>query len=149
MADLTSWIGGTLKFAVAARDDAATSTDYTTAESGATELGIVLDIGEIGTTSSAINISPLKTGFVIPLNGEKTGGDIAVSLAYDASDSSYSTLRAKSNSNDTVWFFITDPDGEKLYLQGIVADFKDTARNTTTQKGATFVIRQNVEELRA
>lgn len=149
MADLTSWIGGTLKFAVKARDDTADASAYATALAAATELGIVKTIGAVGTTSSAINVTPLKTGFVIPVNGEKSGGDISVGVAYDISDSSYTTLRAKSNTNDTVWFVIEDPDGELLYLQGLVANWQDNERNSTTEKGATFIIRQNVEEVRA
>lgn len=147
MADLTSWIGGTLGFVASARDDTAAASDY--AAKTYAELGVVKDISAVGTTSSAINVSPLKTGFVIPVNGEKTGGDITVNVAYDISDTSYTTLRAKSNTNDTVWFELTDPDGEVVYLQGLVANWQDNARNNTTEKGASFIIRQSVQEVRA
>ncbi len=142
MADYTSWIGGTIGYVAATFDSTADASAY-----GAktyTELGSVKTAGAMGDTSNAINVSILKTGRVLKVNGEKDGGEISIAVAFDASDSTYTAIRdTYNNTNTNIWWEVTDPDGDLVYMQGIVANFQENDRNGTTEKGATFVIRVN------
>lgn len=141
MADLTAWIGGTIGYVAAVIDRDAAASDY--AAKTFTEMGTVKTIGALGDTSSGINVSLLKEGRVTKVNGEKDGGEVNIAVAYDASDSTYTAIRALSNTNTNVWFEVTDADGDLVYFQGLVANWQETERNNTTEKGATFVVRVN------
>lgn len=141
MADLTSWIGGVIGYVAATRDADAVESDY-----GAktyTEMGNVKSIGALGDTSQAISVSLLKEGRVTKVNGEKDGGEVNLAVAFDASDSTYTAVRALANTNSNVWFEVTDADGDLVYFQGLIANWQEAERNNTTEKGATFVIRVN------
>ena len=142
MADLSSWIGGTISYLAKLRDIDATSSDYTSAGSYL-EVGNVKSISAAGDTSAAINVSLLKSGRVTKVNGEKDGGELTISVAFDASDSSYAAVRAYANTNTNIWFKISDPGSKYLYTQGLIANWQETERNNTTEMGATFVIRVN------
>lgn len=141
MADLTAWIGGVIGYVAATIDRTAIESDY--AAKTYTEMGSVKTIGALGDTNAAINVSLLKEGRVTKVNGEKDGGEINVAVAFDASDSTYTAIRALSGTNTNVWFEVTDADGALVYFQGVIANWQETERNNTTEKGATFVIRVN------
>lgn len=141
MADLVSWIGGTLGYVSGTIDRAADASDY--GAKSFTDIGTVKTIGAVGDTSAAINVSLLKEGRVTKVNGELDGGELAVAVAFDASDASYAAIRALANTNTNVWFEITDSDGDQVGFQGLVANWQETERNNTTEKGATFLIRVN------
>lgn len=141
MADLTAWIGGTIGYVAATIDRDAAASDY--GAKSYTEMGSVKTIGALGDTNASINVSLLKEGRVTKVNGEKDGGEVNIAVAYDASDSTYTAIRALSGTNSNVWFEITDADGDLVYFQGIIANWAETERNNTTEKGATFVIRVN------
>lgn len=141
MADLTAWIGGVIGYVAATIDRDAIESDY--AAKTYTEMGSVKTIGALGDTNAAINVSLLKEGRVTKVNGEKDGGEVNVAVAFDASDSTYTAIRTLSGSNSNVWFEVTDADGALVYFQGIIANWQETERNNTTEKGATFVIRVN------
>lgn len=141
MADLVSWIGGTIGYVAAIIDRAADASDY-----GAktfTEMGTVKTIGAVGDTSAAINVSLLKEGRVTKVNGELDGGELSIAVAFDASDATYPAIRALANTNTNVWFEIVDNDADMVGFQGLIANWQETERNNTTEKGATFVIRVN------
>jgi hypothetical protein len=141
MADLTAWTGGTIGYVTATIDRDASASDY--GAQSFTEMGTVKTIGAVGDTSNSINVSLLKEGRVTKVNGEKDGGEVNVTVAYDASDTSYTAIRALNNTNTNVWFEVTDPDGDIVYFQGLIANWQETERNNTTEKGASFVIRVN------
>lgn len=145
MADLTSWIGGTIGFVAAARDIDATATEYaaTKASPGFDEAVNIKTIGALGDTSSAINVSLLAAGRAVMVNGELSAGEVPIAVAYDSDDTSYTGIRDLANTNDNVWFEVTDADGDLVYFQGVVANWQETERNNTTEKGATYVLRIN------
>lgn len=142
MANLTSWIGGTIGYVSGAIDRDAIASDY--AAKTYTEMGLVKTIGALGDTSNSISVSLLKEGRATKVNGEKDGGEISMAVAFDASDSTYTAIRALANTNTNVWFKVTDADAKIVYFQGLVANWQETERNNTTEKGATFVVRNNV-----
>lgn len=142
MANLTSWIGGTIGYVSGAIDRDAIASDY--AAKSYTEMGLVKTIGALGDTSNAISVSLLKEGRATKVNGEKDGGEVSIAVAFDASDSTYTAIRALANTNTNVWFKVTDADSNIVYFQGLVANWQETERNNTTEKGATFVVRNNV-----
>lgn len=141
MADLTPWIGGVIAYVANELDQTMVESDY----AGLTyaEIGEVKTIGALGDTSAAINVSLLKQGRVLHLSGEKDGGEINMAVAYNADSASYAALRALANTSTTCAFEVTDPDGEIVYFQALVANWQETERNNTTEKGATFVLRVN------
>lgn len=141
MADLTSWIGGTIGYVENPLDQTMVESDF--AALSYAEIGEVKTIGALGDTSAAINVSLLKEGRVLRLNGEKDGGEISVAVAYNSDSASYAALRALANTNTTCAFEVTDPDDEIVYFQALVANWQETERNNTTEKGATFVLRVN------
>jgi hypothetical protein len=141
MADLTAWIGGTIGFVAATIDRDAAASDY--GAKSYTEMGTVKTIGALGDTNASIPVSLLKGGRATKVNGEKDGGEVNMAVAYDASDSTYATIRGLSGTNTNVWFEITDADGDLVYFQAIIANWQETERNNTTEKGATFVMRVN------
>lgn len=141
MADLTSWIGGTIGYVAAVIDRTAGASEY-----GAktfTEMGSVKTIGALGDTSQVIPVSLLKEGRVTKVNGELDGGEVQMAVAFDASDSTYTAIRTLANSNTNVWFEITDGDGAQVGFQGVIANWQENERNNTSEKGCTFVIRIN------
>lgn len=141
MADLVSWIGGTIGYVAATVDRTADSSDY--GAKSFTEMGTVKTIGALGDTSQVINVSLLKEGRVTKVNGELDGGEVSFAVAFDASDSTYSAIRALSNTNTNIWFEITDGDdsGAQVGFQGVIANWQENERNNTTEKGATFIVR--------
>jgi hypothetical protein len=141
MADYTSWIGGMLSYVTAARDPDATASDYNA--KSYLEMGNIKTIGALGDTSNAISISILKEGRIQRISGERDGGEVQVAVVYDASDATYTAIRDLANANTTVWFEVEDAGGEKVNFQGLIANFQETERNGTTDKGATFSIRIN------
>lgn len=141
MANLTSWIGGVLGHVTGLRDTDAAASDYG-AKSFA-DLGNIKSVGALGDTSNAISVSLLKEGRVTKVNGEKDGGEVSIAVAFDASDSTYTTIRALANTNTNVWWEMTDADGKIVYFQGLVANWQETERNGSTEKGATWIIRVN------
>lgn len=141
MADLTAWIGGTIGYVAATVDRDAIASDY--AAKTFVEMGSVKTISSLGDSNASINVSLLKEGRVTKVNGEKDGGEVSIAVAYDASDTSYTAVRALSGTNTNVWFEVTDADGDLVYFQGVVANWMETERNNTTEKGATFVVRVN------
>lgn len=141
MADLVSWIGGTIGYVAATVDRTADSSDY--GAKSFTEMGSVKTIGALGDTSQVINVSLLKEGRVTKVNGELDGGDISIAVAYDASDSTYTAIRALNNTNTNVWFEITDGDGDQVGFQGVVANWQENERNNSSEKGATFIVRNS------
>jgi len=141
MADLLSWIGGTIGYVAAVIDRDAIATDYNA--KSFTEMGTVKTIGALGDTSASISVSLLKEGRVTKVNGEKDGGEVPFAVAFDASDATYAAIRALANTNTNVWFEIVDSDGDLVGFQGNVANWQETERNNTTEKGATFVVRVN------
>lgn len=141
MANLVSWIGGTISYVSGIIDRDAIASDY--AGKSYTEMGTVKSIGALGDTSNAISVSLLKEGRVTKVNGELDGGEVNIAVAFDASDSTYTAVRALANGNTNVWFKVTDDDGDIVYFQGLVANWQETERNNTTEKGATFIVRVN------
>lgn len=141
MADIISFIGSTLGLVAAARDATADTSDY-----GAktyVNVGKVVSIGALGDTSSAISISLLSEGRVIYVNGEKTLGEIAVTIAVDPSDTAQNTIKSNANTNTNYWFEVEDLDGKKYYFQGLLANYQSLERSANQYKGATFTIRGN------
>ncbi|MBK9073327.1 MAG: hypothetical protein IPL79_20355 [Myxococcales bacterium] len=141
MADLTSWIGGILGHVTGNFDADATASDY--AAKSFADLGNIKSVGAMGVTSSAITVQTLESGFDRYVNGAKSGGEVNISVAFDASDSTYATIRGLSNTNTNVWWEMTDADGKIVYFQGLVANWQETERSTSVEKGATWIIRVN------
>lgn len=141
MADLISFIGSTLGLVAGTRDKAADASDY--AAKTYVNVGSIVSIGALGDTSASIPISLLAEGRVIYVNGEKTLGEITVTLAIDISDTAQATIESNANTNTNYYFEVEDLDGKKYYFQGLLANYQTTERTSNNYKGATFVIRGN------
>jgi hypothetical protein len=141
MADLISFIGSQLGIVAGTRDATADESDYDAKTY--VKVGKVVSIGAMGDTSTSIAINLLKEGRTVFVNGEKTLGEITVTIAVDVSDTAQGTIEAGANTNTNYWFEVTDLDGKIYYFQGILANYVMNERSTGNYKGATFVIRGN------
>jgi Ethanolamine utilization protein EutJ (predicted chaperonin) len=141
MADVISFIGSTLGLVASPRIAAADVSAYNAKTY--VDIGKIVSIGALGDTSQAISISLLKEGRVIYVNGEKTLGEISVTLAVDISDTAQATVRNNANTNTNYWFEVEDLDGKRYFFQGLLANYQELERSASQYKGATFVIRGN------
>lgn len=141
MADIISFIGSTLGLVASPRDPNANVSAYNAKTY--VDIGKVVTIGALGDTSTAISISLLKEGRTIYVNGEKTLGEIAVTIATDISDTAQSTIANNANTNTNYWFEVEDMDGKRYFFQGLLANYQALERSASQYKGATFVIRGN------
>ena len=105
------------------------------------EVGKIVSIGEVGDESEDIAFDLLKPGRRTHVSGVKDLGEIPVTIEYDGADAGQDLIRAANNTNTTHSFLITDPDGEEIYFQGLVANVKDLAREANQYKGFNMVIR--------
>lgn len=139
MAGPISYIGGKLWV------KAELPTAYTTTAYAAltwVEVKGVVDIGEIGDQQNDITIDALD-GRVQHANGSSDLGEIPVTLQFIHDDAGQVVIRANAGTNADISFRIDDPDGQKKYFSGKLANLRDRARSSTEYKGDTFVIRGN------
>lgn len=141
MADVVSFIGSKLSLVAGARDPAQDAAGYALLTWA--EVGKVVTVGALGDTSASIPINLLAEGRTIYVNGEKTLGEITVTVAIDTADAQQLAIAGAANSNDNYNFKVEDADGEIYYFQGLLANWQTTERSTSNYKGATFVIRGN------
>jgi len=105
------------------------------------EVGKILTIGEIGDTSEDVSFDLLKPGRKSHVNGVKDLGEIAVTVEVDNTDTGQTLIRDNANNNTTISFGVTDADGEDVYFQGVIANYRDNERTPNSFKGASFTIR--------
>jgi len=105
-------------------------------------IGEIVEWGELGDTSADI-ASPRLSSRTTHVNGAIDGGEVTFTVGYAATDAGQIILLAQSNGQAEVSFEVTDPDGEKRYFYGKVANVRDLARNTTNEKGLSGVVRIN------
>ncbi len=105
------------------------------------EIGKVISIAELGDESEDVTFDLLKTGRRSHVNGVKDLGEVSVVMEYDKDDTGQGTIRTNNNSNTTLSFRVTDPDGVDDYFQGVVANYKTSERTASNYKGASFMVR--------
>ena len=134
----TSYIGATLSVSA----DAPASEDAT--GYGAlswTEVGRVISIGEFGDQSQDISFDVLKIGRTVHASGPKDIGEVPVVIEYDGADAGQTLVKDNNNTNTSLSFQITDPDGASIYFFGLVANLRYNERTANNYKGQSFVIR--------
>ena len=133
-----SFIGSTLKV-VASTPAAEDASSY--GALSMTTIGQVVSIGEIGDTNEDIAFDRLADGRRVHVNGTKDMGDIPVVIDYSRDDAGLTILEAGEGSNTTHSFVIEDSDGDKYYVQALIANFKTAAREANAYKSVSFVMR--------
>lgn len=104
--------------------------------------GKIVSFGQTGDTSEDIGVALLE-GRNVHVNGLKDGGAVPFAYQYELTDAGQVILRAQSNSNTTVSFKITDPDGKIEYFHGVVANVQQNERAAGSYKGQSGEVRIN------
>lgn len=104
--------------------------------------GKIISFGQTGDTSEDIGV-PYLAGRNEHVNGIKDGGALPFAFTYDIADAGQIILRAQSNSQTTVSFRITDPDGKIEYFHGVVANIQQNERSSGSYKGQSGEVRVN------
>lgn len=136
---LTTYIGAVIG-CVAATPATVDSTGF--AALTYTTIGRITEFGEIGDSAEDATETTLA-GRTTHVNGALDGGTAAFTVLIDGSDAGQTILRTNNNTNTTVSFKITDPDGKISYFYGLVANIKDRARSSNTIKGVSGEVRIN------
>ena len=97
--------------------------DSTGAGSSYTDLPLLMEIPNLGTTSEKVDVTTLADPVRKYIDGVKDYGDLAFTFLYDNSEatSSYRVLKAMEGKTEPTKFQVSLPDGTKFTFSGFVS----------------------------
>ena len=133
-----SYIGSTIAIA-AARPSAQTVEAYQALSY--TKIGKIINAAEIGPAAEDVSFTDLESGAVIHINGAADIGDVVFGIDTDLGDAGQDIARDGNNTNAVHSIRVRDSDGDERYFHGIIANYRDSERQASSYKGASFALR--------
>lgn len=112
-----------------------------------TEIGEVTTVdGNVGRTYNLVTRNPLKTRGTVKKKGSFNSGSITIPLAIDRDDAGQTIAKAALVDDDAYAFCITEPDGTKVYFQGLVTAFPTTYAGVDNILSGTITVEITTDE---
>lgn len=126
-----------------------TTLSYSSTATGPfTELGLLMEVPELGGEPEQVEVTTLKDSVRKYIPGIKDLGDLAFSFLYDNSGptSNYRVLKGFQDANESKWFRVEYPDGTTHDFQAYVNVRMDSAAvNAALTFTATFYLQSEIE----
>jgi len=103
----------------------------------------VLTVPQIGDTQGDVTSSLLETGRVKHSNGEKTIGNLTITVKDESPDAGMTAVIAAAGAGTTHSFKAAYANGTTKQFYGLVANYQVNEASTSTEAGAQFEIRPN------
>ena len=144
------WIGA--EMTISAANGVPTAAEFNTwkSASGTHEISRIGTVGEIGDSVEAVTITDLSDGRTRRVPGALDGGEISVTITQvDYTDGGQNLVRTNSNTAIKTGIVIVDPSLEDRasYHRGLVANYMESERSPSVNRGATFTIYRNEAEV--
>ena len=140
------WIGA--EMTISANTGVPTPAEFATwkSASGTHEVSRIGTVGEIGDSVEAVTITDLADGRTRRVPGALDGGEVSMTITQvDYTDGGQNLVRTNSNTATKTGVVIVDPQLEDraIYLRGLVANYMESERSPSVNRGATFTFYRN------